>query len=53
MEEGDRLAWIDDGHVIRLVLLPMDPVNALRGSVPGASLREKLLQDRGEVPQSE
>jgi bifunctional DNA-binding transcriptional regulator/antitoxin component of YhaV-PrlF toxin-antitoxin module len=50
--EGDRLAWIDDGQVIRVAPLPKDPVGGLRGAVKGASLGEKLLQSRLVVSHS-
>jgi AbrB family looped-hinge helix DNA binding protein len=46
IREGDRLAWIDDGVTIRVVLVPADPVAALEGSARGERLVERLLAER-------
>jgi len=48
MKEGDRLVWIYDGASIRIVVLPADPIKALRGSGKGEQLTRKLLAARGE-----
>jgi AbrB family looped-hinge helix DNA binding protein len=48
IEEGDRLAWLDDGEVIRIVPIPKDPLKALRGSGRGERLVDRLLQSRRE-----
>jgi AbrB family looped-hinge helix DNA binding protein len=48
IQEGDRLAWIDDGQTIRVIPLPADPIRALRGRGRGEGLFEKLLQVRKE-----
>jgi len=45
---GDRLLWIDEGEVIRVIPVPTDPIAALRGSVKGERLLERLLQQRQE-----
>jgi AbrB family looped-hinge helix DNA binding protein len=46
IEEGDRLAWLDDGATIRVVPLAGDPIKALRGSGKGQGLLQRLLEDR-------
>lgn len=46
IKEGDRLVWLDDGEVIRIVPVPADPIAALEGSGKGAKLLERLLQER-------
>jgi len=43
---GDRLVWLDDGEVIRIVPVPKDPLKALRGAGQGEGLLESLLQSR-------
>ncbi len=48
IHEGDRLEWLDDGEVIRVIPLPADPVRALRGSARGEKLLERLLVQRKE-----
>ena len=48
IREGDRLEWLDDGEVIRVIPLPADPVGALRGSAKGEKLLERLLVQRRE-----
>ncbi len=48
IEEGDRLVWLDDGEVIRVVPVPKDPLKALRGVGRGEGLLEHLLQSRRE-----
>jgi AbrB family looped-hinge helix DNA binding protein len=48
IKEGDRLVWLDDGEVIRVVPVPADPLAALRGSGQGVKLRDRLLQNRRE-----
>ncbi|RMH22342.1 MAG: AbrB/MazE/SpoVT family DNA-binding domain-containing protein [Acidobacteria bacterium] len=39
-----QLEWIDDGHTIRVVPIPEDPVNAARGISSG--LLRGLLKER-------
>jgi AbrB family looped-hinge helix DNA binding protein len=46
IKEGDRLVWLDDGEVIRVVPVSADPITALRGSGGGEKLLERLLQNR-------
>ena len=48
IKEGDRLVWLDDGEVIRVVPVPADPLTALRGSGRGEKLVDRLLQSRRE-----
>jgi AbrB family looped-hinge helix DNA binding protein len=48
IQEGDRLAWLDDGEVIRIVPVPKDPLKALRGAGRGEGLLDRLLRDRRE-----
>jgi len=48
IKEGDRLVWLDDGEVIRVVPVSADPITALRGSGRGEKLLERLLQNRRE-----
>jgi AbrB family looped-hinge helix DNA binding protein len=43
---GDRLLWIDDGSSIRVVPVPADPIEALRGVGKGEGLSERLLEER-------
>lgn len=39
-----RLQWIDDGHTIRVLPVPHDPIQAAKGITRG--LGDKLLQER-------
>ena len=48
IQEGDRLAWIDDGRSIRVIPLPADPIRALRGRYKGVGLYKKLMEYRQE-----
>jgi AbrB family looped-hinge helix DNA binding protein len=48
IKEGDRLLWLDDGEVIRIVPIPADPVAALRGAGKGERLLDRLLLSRRE-----
>jgi AbrB family looped-hinge helix DNA binding protein len=48
IHEGDRLVWLDDGEVIRIVPVPKDPLKALRGAGQGEGLLDRLLQSRRE-----
>ena len=48
IQPGDKLTWIDDGQSIKIVPLPQDTIQALRGCAKGESLTEKLLADRKE-----
>jgi len=41
-----QLQWIDDGHTIRVVPVPADPVRAAKGSTQG--LRARLAAAREE-----
>ncbi len=46
IEEGDRLVWLDDGSVIRVVPVGADPIKALRGAGKGEGLLRRLLDER-------
>lgn len=46
IQEGDRLAWMDDGQVIKVIPVPADPIRALRGRGRGEKLVESLLKAR-------
>jgi AbrB family looped-hinge helix DNA binding protein len=48
IQEGDRLVWLDDGETIRVVPVPSNPIQALRGSGRGEQLVERLLASRQE-----
>lgn len=48
IQEGDRLVWLDDGEVIRVVPVPKDPLKALRGAGQGEGLLDRLLRSRRE-----
>jgi len=39
-----QLEWIDDGHTIRVVPIPADPIRAAKGTSRGLSRR--LLEER-------
>jgi len=53
INEGAYLEWIDDGQVIIVILLPADPIKALRGSAKGERLTERLIESRQEDRQRE
>ena len=46
IKDGDFLEWIDDGEIIKVIPIPADPIEALRGSARGERLLEKLLESR-------
>ena len=48
IEAGDRLLWLDDGTMIKVVPLAADSLLALRGRGRGEGLVDKLLQSRRE-----
>ena len=41
-----HLVWLDDGETIRVVPVPKDPLQALRGRGRGEHLTERLLAER-------
>ena len=45
---GERWVWLKDGKALRAVLVPEDPLKALRGSGKGEGLLDRLLQERRE-----
>jgi len=46
--QGTKLVWLDDGETIRVVPVPADLLQALRGRGRGEKLVEKLLTARRE-----
>jgi AbrB family looped-hinge helix DNA binding protein len=48
IKEGDRLVWLDDGSIIRVVPAGADPIAALRGCGKGDRLLSRLLSERKE-----
>ena len=48
MRAGDRLAWIDNGEVIKVIPIPADPIKALRGCAEGENLLDALYRYRQE-----
>ena len=53
IQPGDVLAWIDDGETIKVVPVPQDPIQALRGCAKGEALLEQLLALRQEERERE
>jgi bifunctional DNA-binding transcriptional regulator/antitoxin component of YhaV-PrlF toxin-antitoxin module len=53
IDESTRLVWIDDGEIIRVIPIPGDLVEALRGRGRGEKLFEKIQADRREEMQNE
>ncbi len=53
IQEGDRLVWLDDGETIKVIPIPSDPVEALRGSGEGENLLAALLRSRAEERERE
>jgi AbrB family looped-hinge helix DNA binding protein len=53
IQPGDVLAWIDDGETIKVIPLPRDPVDALRGCAKGEGLVRQLLASRREERERE
>ncbi len=48
IQAGDSIVWIDDGELIKVISVPADPINALRGRGQGENLTERLLESRRE-----
>lgn len=48
IQPGDTLTWIDDGQTIKIIPLPQDTIQALRGCAKDEALTEKLLISRKE-----
>ena len=53
IQGGDRLEWIDDGQIIKVIVIPKDPIGELRGCARGEKLVERLLQTRRKDRDSE
>ncbi|VAX37987.1 hypothetical protein MNBD_UNCLBAC01-352 [hydrothermal vent metagenome] len=43
-----KLEWIDDGHTITIIPVPIDPIKALKGRFKETDLLEALLKSRKE-----
>jgi bifunctional DNA-binding transcriptional regulator/antitoxin component of YhaV-PrlF toxin-antitoxin module len=50
---GQRFAWLDDGEIIKLIPIPDNPVEALRGRGKGENLLQVLLDERRKDRQRE
>ncbi len=48
IREGDRLVWLDDGEIIKVIPIPADVIRALRGRGRGEKLVDLLLIARQE-----
>ncbi len=46
-----KLEWIDDGHTITVLPIPVDPLKTLKGKLKGKNLLGKLLTSRKEERQ--
>ena len=46
IDDDVHLVWLDDGETIRVVPVPNDPLQALRGRGRGERLTERLLAER-------
>ncbi len=46
LKPGDKLAWIDNGEVIKVIILPVDCAKELRGLAKGERLLDRLLAER-------
>jgi bifunctional DNA-binding transcriptional regulator/antitoxin component of YhaV-PrlF toxin-antitoxin module len=46
IDAGVHLVWLDDGETIRVVPVPADPLQALRGSGRDRRLTDRLLEER-------
>ena len=46
LREGDKLVWIDDGQMVKVIFTQSDLVKALKGSGKGHKLTERLLAER-------
>lgn len=48
IQPGDSLVWLDDGQTIKVIPVPADSIQALRGRGRGEHLVERLLVARRE-----
>ena len=53
IHKGDKLFWIDDDAIIRIVPVLAAPIAALEGSAKGERLLERLLEERTRERQRE
>jgi len=48
IETGTKMQWIDTGTIIKVVPIPRDPIEALRGCSEGEELTKTILKNRKE-----
>ena len=48
IQAGDQLIWLDDGQTIKVIPVPANAIQALRGRGRGERLVERLLESRRE-----
>ena len=53
IQAGDVLTWINDGGVLRVILVPADPLAALFGRGKGEGLNAKLMAERARERERE
>ena len=46
IDQGTILQWIDTGEVIKVIPIPKNIVNSLRGMAKGEKLLQRLLKER-------
>jgi AbrB family looped-hinge helix DNA binding protein len=53
LKAGDHLVWLDTGEGIKVIPVPEDPLEALRGSAKGEGLLDALYRYRKEERERE
>jgi AbrB family looped-hinge helix DNA binding protein len=48
IKEGSKLTWLLTGNVLRVIVIPDDPVRALRGILKGKGTYADWLAERNE-----
>lgn len=46
IEPESQIIWQTEGHTIRVITIPKDPVSAFRGKGAGRYSTEKMIRDR-------
>ncbi len=46
LREGDQVEWLDTGTGFKVIPVPVDPIQALRGAGRGEGLLDRLLAER-------